>query len=328
MYRIVYIFLLGFLTISCSKKGDSEKSKSEFKKLESSSSQGPLLTPSSSVTSRGSGITEEEIKAYSLEYGRDPAEVAAFLKEISTFSFEFQKALSASDTQRISALLHPHISELLLRFSQQGKYTSDPSGGLPAWFKDLLNQKGVDSVSMQMTRPGYLGLGDDQWAHQQIVLDSAAQMGAIKPELLSDVFASRFGAVPSPLDVIVYKSLQNGFAERAPYEGRADMKDVDEDLPGSDVIKEMGLAKNPIFRMFAISNAGRIRSSNRLKFYEKFVDEPDPYIKRTAIEAIARIRLVDTQEILGRFQQAALRQGQTENAELAAQKIQSRQADH
>jgi hypothetical protein len=225
-------------------------------------------------------------------------------------------------------LLEPAISGLVNSFENEGNFKSDSNGSLPGWFSKLMVRNGPDTVGVAMNRPGYLNLKPSDFFNQRAVIGGVAQIAEKAPDAINEVLAARLNEPPSPVDVMIYIGLNNGFAERAPYDGRTGTNDPDEDMVGSGAIKEMSVAKNPIFRMFAISNAERIRSSDRLKFYEHFVDEPDSSIKRTAIEAIAHLRSVGTREVLDRFRQAALRQGQAENAELAAREIGSLQSLH
>ena len=279
-----------------------------------------LVAPAQAATPTQKTITNEELDNYASAFGVDAAVAEAMLKKEMAFWPELNEAIATSNQQSLSAIITPHLARLHQALTAGGKYQSDPDGKLPQWWDEASSSEGINTVASRINQSGYLNLDQNYLVDQRIAYGSAANAAKVRPELLEGIITSRINDAPSPLDAIIYQGILDGLADNTSYH-RTDSSGPDENMPGSDLIRQMAEAKNPVYRLLAVEQAWLINTEDRLSFYETFIAENDPRIKRRAIEGAANTKNVNAINTLRRFEQSSLQQGEKENADLASQAI-------
>jgi len=315
---IIVVLMLSVL-IACSKP-PPESTENHNVETPSSADREQLQTPvdpAQAATPTQTTITKEELDGYASAFGVDAATAEVMLKKETAFWQELNEAIATSNQQSLSAMIEPHFARLQQTLSA---YQPDPDGKLPQWWDEASSSEGINTVASRINQAGYLNLDRSNLVDQRIAYGSAANAAKARPELLDGMIASRINDAPSPLDAIVYQGILDGLADNTSYY-RADSSAPNEDMPGSELVRKMATAKNPVYRLLAVEQAWLLNTEDRLSFYETFIAENDPRIKRNAIEGAANTKNANAVNTLRRFEQSSLQQGDKASAELASQAI-------
>lgn len=309
------------LFVSCSKPPaephkteDSTPSQIGIKQIESPAATAPQPNPTAVTAST------EEIAEYAGALGIDAVAAHSLLEKENAFSYLLVETAKKSSPQEIYNLVASHLNRLDRGFEIIGAYQSHSTERLPAWWMNATSRDGVESLSIVMNKPGYLDIGKEYLVDQRISYGTVFHVAKTNPDLLSRIVESRASVTPSPSDAILYQGILNGLADNSS-DHHADSSGPDADRAGANLVRQMATAKNPIYRLIAVEQANRLNSTDRLGLYESFIEEKDPQIKQRAIEGLAQTGSSAAIDILRRFEQASLNQGQKENADLAAKAV-------
>ena len=312
-----------FLLAACSKPDNIDKNKKTNTNAIPASSQRQLdVTNDLKIKEIPKKLKSqgEDVAIYASALGIDVADAETLLRSEMVFSSELTRAIESSNRKKLLTLTSSHFSRLAEATGALNKFQPEGNGNLPKWWSTATSRDGIEGIAIKMSKPGYLGIGKEYLIDQRAIYGCASSAARVRLDLLNDIITSRANEDPLPMDAIVYQGIIDGLSDNPSYQ-RADNSEPDVSQPGRDLILDMATTKNPIYRLFAVEQASRFNTKDRLSLFDLFVTEKDPIIKQIAIEGASQVHNVKTLDLLRRFEQNSLQQGDTANANLASQSI-------